>query len=305
MLGQRCYQALKDIPEPVDIVDCFRPARDIPPLAPDATDIGAKVLQMQLGIVNETAAALARAADVEVIMHRCMKIEFARLFGRPGWASVDTKIIVKKFRMFLMTFVLLGICSNGYAQEEAISLPADPLTDEYHQAYRLFYYDSYQLIFEVIGNDTSALPLEDFSKLSLESQYNACLVGMDYIYFRYAMMKAVIKSLKIRLGTLAIKLFADLAGISWDFKRKLSEDEKDKIRQIRDVFKSEFKLRIGYIKEKSLYCIKNRLVKNAGTLGFIEGYASVPTEFQVRDIYRSQIPLIRWLQKIFQSQKKK
>ena len=252
---------------------------------------------MQLGIVNETAAALARAADVEVIMHCCMKIEFARLFGGPGWASVNTKIIVKKYRMFLMTLVLLGVCSNGYAQEEAISLPADPLTDEYHQAFRLFYYDSYQLIFEVIGNDTLALPLEDFSKLSLESQYNVCLASMDYIYFRSTTMKAVIKILERRpLGSLVVRIFADLSGISWDFKRELSEEEKDKIRQMQDVFRNEFSLRFGYMKEKSLYCLENRLVKHSGTFKFTEGYASVPMEFQMRDIYRSQVPLIRWLQ---------
>ena len=231
-------------------------------------------------------------------MHCCMKIEFARLFGRPGWASVDTKIIVKKFRMFLMTLFLLGICSNGYAhEEEAISLPADPLTDEYYQAYRLFYYDTENLIFEVIGNDTLALPLEDFSKLSLELQYNVCLVSMDYTFFSSAMMKAAIKILKGQpLGSLSIRLFADLAGISWDFKRELSEEEKGKIRQKSDFFGSEVKLRLGYIKEKSLYCLENRLVKHSGTFKFNEGYASVPMEFQVRDIYRSQIPLIRWLQ---------
>ena len=298
VLGQRCYQALKDILEPVDIVDCFRPARDIPPLARDATDIGAKVLQMQLGIVNETAAALARTADVEVIMHRCMKIEFARLFGGPGWASVDTKIIVKKFRMFLMTLFLLGICSNGYAQEEeAISLPADPLTDEYYQAFRLFYYDSYHLIFEVIGNDTLALPLEDFSNLSLESQYNVCLVSMDYIYFRSTTMKAVIKILeRQRVNSLGIRIFADLSGISWDLKREFSEEEQDKIHQMYDVFINEKKLGVGYVKEKSLYCLDNRLVRKKSAYEFTEGYASVPMEFQVRDIYRSQIPLIRWLQ---------
>ena len=296
-LGQRCYQALKDISEPVDIVDCFRPARDIPPLARDATHIGAKVLQMQLGIVNETAAVLARAAAMEVIMHRCMKIEFARLFGGPGWVSENTKIIMKKFRMFLMTLFLLGVCSNGYAHEEAISLPVDPLTDEYYQAFRLFYYDSYQLIFEVIGDDTLALPLEDFSKLSLESQYNVCIVSMDHIFFHTAMRQAAINILEGRpLGSLVVRIFADLAGISWDFKRELSEEEKDKIRQMKAVFKNEQKLRVGYVKEKSLYCLDNRLVRKKSAYEFTEGYASVPMEFQVRDIYRSQIPLIRWLQ---------
>ena len=252
---------------------------------------------MQLGIVNETSAALARAADVEVIMHCCMKIEFARLFGGPGWASVDTKIIVKKFRMFLMTLVLLGICSNGYAHEEAISLPADPLTDEYYQAYRWFYYDSELLIFEVMGNDTLALPLEDFSKLSLESQYNVCIVSMDYIFFHTAMRQAAINILEGRpLGSLVVRIFADLSGISWDFNRELSEEEKDKIRQMKAVFKNEQKLRVGYVAEKIGYCIENRLVKHSVTFAFTEGYTSVPMEFQVRDIYRSQVPLIRWLQ---------
>ena len=73
VLGQRCYPTLKDIPEPVDVVDCFRPARDIAPLARDAVDIGAKVLWMQLGILNEEAAEIARKAGMEVIADRCMK----------------------------------------------------------------------------------------------------------------------------------------------------------------------------------------------------------------------------------------
>ena len=101
VLGQRCYPTLKDIPEPVDVVDCFRPARDIPPLARDAVDMGAKVLWMQLGIVNEEAAALARDAGLEVIMNRCMKIEYARLFGGLGWIGVDTKVISGKRSMYI------------------------------------------------------------------------------------------------------------------------------------------------------------------------------------------------------------
>ena len=64
-------------------------------------EVGAKVLWMQLGIVNEEAAAKAEAAGLEVIMNRCMKIEFARMFGGLNFVGVDTKIISAKRPMWL------------------------------------------------------------------------------------------------------------------------------------------------------------------------------------------------------------
>ena len=262
----------------------------------DAIDIGAKVLRMQLDIVNEEVAPLARRAGLEVIMDRCMMIVFARLIDGLGWVGVDAKVIIKKVKVFLVAFFLLGMCSNGYAQKEPPSLPADPLTDEYYQVFRWFYYDSYHLMFEVIGNDTLALPLEDFSKLSIESQYNVCSVGMDYVQFFAATLAAASKIPKGLSGFLLVKIFADLSGIHWDFERQLSEMEKDKIRQIMYFHKNEYKLRIEYIKEKTRYCIENHLVEKTEAYEFTENYTSVPMEFQVRDIYRSQISLIRWLQ---------
>lgn len=96
VLGQKCYPCLEDIPERVDIVDCFRPADAIPPLTRSAIDIKAKVLWMQLGVINEEAANLARQAGLEVVMDRCMKIEYARLFGGLGWMGVNTGIISSK-----------------------------------------------------------------------------------------------------------------------------------------------------------------------------------------------------------------
>ena len=81
VLGQKCYPSLRDIPEKVDIVDCFRKSEDIMPLAEDAIAIGAKVLWMQIGVVNEAAAEKARQAGLEVVMDRCVKIEYARLLG--------------------------------------------------------------------------------------------------------------------------------------------------------------------------------------------------------------------------------
>ena len=96
VLGQKCYKSLRDIPEPVGIVDCFRRSEEIPALADDAIAIGAKVLWMQLGVTNAAARAKAEAAGLAVVEDRCVKIEHARLFGGLGWAGVDTKVISAK-----------------------------------------------------------------------------------------------------------------------------------------------------------------------------------------------------------------
>ncbi|OUM98590.1 MAG: CoA-binding protein [Paenibacillaceae bacterium ZCTH02-B3] len=86
VLGERCYPSLKDIPEPVDIVNVFRRPEHTPEIAREAAGIGAKVLWLQLGIVNEEAAEIARSAGMTVIMDRCIKVEDSLLFpgGRRG-----------------------------------------------------------------------------------------------------------------------------------------------------------------------------------------------------------------------------
>lgn len=96
VLGEKCYPNLKEIPEEVDVVDCFRKSEDIMPIARDAIEIGAKVLWLQLGVVNEEAAKLAREAGLEVVQDRCVKIEHGRLFGGLNWAGVNTKVISAK-----------------------------------------------------------------------------------------------------------------------------------------------------------------------------------------------------------------
>ena len=93
VLGEKCYKALADIPERVDVVDCFRRGEEIPALAREAVAIGAKVLWMQLGVASAEGRRIAEAAGLEVVEDRCMKIEHGRLFGGLGWAGVNTKVI--------------------------------------------------------------------------------------------------------------------------------------------------------------------------------------------------------------------
>jgi len=96
ILGEKAYKSLRDIPEKVDIVDVFRKTADVMPIAEDAIAIGAKVLWQQIGVQNEAAAAKARAAGLETVMNRCVKIEHGRLFGGLNWVGVNTHIISAK-----------------------------------------------------------------------------------------------------------------------------------------------------------------------------------------------------------------
>ncbi|MGL1833211.1 CoA-binding protein [Rhodocyclaceae bacterium SMB388] len=96
VLGQKCYPSLRDIPAPVDMVDVFRKPEDVLPLVDDAIAIGAKTFWMQLGVINDEAVARAEAAGLQVVADRCVKIEYARLFGGLNWAGVNTGVISAK-----------------------------------------------------------------------------------------------------------------------------------------------------------------------------------------------------------------
>ncbi len=93
ILGETSYARLEDIPFPVDMVDVFRKAEDVMPIAQSAVAIGAKCLWQQLGVMNLEADALARAAGLHSVMDRCVKIEHARLYGGLNWAGVNTGVI--------------------------------------------------------------------------------------------------------------------------------------------------------------------------------------------------------------------
>jgi len=96
VLGRKCYPTLRDIPEPVDLVDVFRKPEDVMPVVEDAIAIGARTIWFQLGVINPEAARRAEEAGLEVVMDRCVKIEYARLFGGLNWAGVNTGVISAK-----------------------------------------------------------------------------------------------------------------------------------------------------------------------------------------------------------------
>jgi uncharacterized protein len=75
--GQRCYHSLADIPEPVDLVNVFRPSADAPEVARQAVAIGAKALWLQQGIVSAQARRIAEEAGLDYVEDRCTAVERA------------------------------------------------------------------------------------------------------------------------------------------------------------------------------------------------------------------------------------
>ncbi|MGE0665919.1 MAG: CoA-binding protein [Sphingomonadales bacterium] len=77
--GKTILADMGEIPAPIDMVDCFRRSEFIPPVVERAIEVGAKTVWMQLGVINDEAAAKARAAGMQVVMDRCPVIEWSRL----------------------------------------------------------------------------------------------------------------------------------------------------------------------------------------------------------------------------------
>lgn len=98
ILGRPVYATLKEIPDPVEIVDIFRKPEDVPPVVEEAIEIGAKVVWMQLGVINHEAAERARQAGLEVVMDRCVKIEHGRFFGGLGTIGINSRVVGSRLR---------------------------------------------------------------------------------------------------------------------------------------------------------------------------------------------------------------
>lgn len=99
LLGKRVYASLteaKDAGETIEIVDVFRKAQDVPPIADEAAKIGAEVLWLQLGISNEEAGKRAREAGLTFVENRCIKMEHARFFGGLHTVGLNTGVVLAR-----------------------------------------------------------------------------------------------------------------------------------------------------------------------------------------------------------------
>ncbi len=105
IMGRPVYADLREAaahhPRPIEIVDVFRPSSEAVELAEQAIEIGARVLWLQLGVVDEDAATLAREAGLSVVMDRCCKIEHARFFGGLRTIGLNTGVVTSRLAMRL------------------------------------------------------------------------------------------------------------------------------------------------------------------------------------------------------------
>ena len=98
ILGQPVYPSLQDLPETPDLVDAFRRSEDLPGVAEESVEVGAKTFWAQLGFWNEDAAKIASDAGLDAVMNRCTKIEHARFAGGLHLAGFDTGVISSRRR---------------------------------------------------------------------------------------------------------------------------------------------------------------------------------------------------------------
>jgi predicted CoA-binding protein len=105
------YASLADVPQPIDMVDVFRRSDAAGAVVDAALALVSppKVIWMQLGVRDDTAAARAEARGVKVVMNRCPKIEYGRLSGEIGWSGVNSRVLSAKKRIAGAGFQRLSI----------------------------------------------------------------------------------------------------------------------------------------------------------------------------------------------------
>jgi predicted CoA-binding protein len=100
IFGETCYPDLKSIPDPVDVVEIFRPTWEVPAIVDEAIEIGAKAVWMQLRIVDLVSAEKAMQAGLVAVVDKCLKMEHGRFGGALHWAGMNTEVITAQRRKY-------------------------------------------------------------------------------------------------------------------------------------------------------------------------------------------------------------
>ena len=96
ILGEKCFASLSAIDVPVDIVQVFRPAVEVPAIVDEAIAIGAKAIWLQLRIIDLPSAERAQAAGLKAVVDKCIKMEHGRYCGALHWAGMNTEVITAR-----------------------------------------------------------------------------------------------------------------------------------------------------------------------------------------------------------------
>ena len=92
-LGEKSFESLAEVQEPIDVVVVFRAPDALPEIAAEAVKVGAGTLWCQFGVINEDGARIAESGGMTVVMDRCVKVEHARYVGRMHWLGFNTQRI--------------------------------------------------------------------------------------------------------------------------------------------------------------------------------------------------------------------
>ena len=99
ILNQKVYSSISEINESIDMIDIFRKSSDVDLIIDDVIKAKPSTIWLQIGIINFSAEKLAKKNKINMVMHRCPKIEYGRLSGELGWAGINSGVFHNKRRI--------------------------------------------------------------------------------------------------------------------------------------------------------------------------------------------------------------
>ena len=196
-------------------------------------------------------------------------------------------------KILLIGLLVFGGFSNAASQTE--------FSDREYEMFRNFYYDSLNTIFELAGRDNINLASESLNNLSEESQGHVCSIFVDYGIFKSMVIDALFKRTfgKEAINSLIRRVIFDLADVEWVPLDEVSVEDQPMLLKAKDSLKSFLDDNLGSLDSIFESCLKkDGMVTIMGMVSpyqLARNYTSVPVEFQLRDLCRSQLAFLDWV----------